>query len=285
MRIVSWNMNHCRRSDVQRKMAWDYLREELKADLVLAQEAVPPATLEHVFRPIHDTQPEWGWGSAVVALHPGVRLRPRKRVPLDGCSHMKALATDELPDSHPGSCSVADVVEADGAVRLTAVSLYGQWEMRPGGKSMDASPRLHRMLSDLTGVFASRAVPIIVAGDWNISTQGAKSADNEAAAVFARLRAWRMADCITHTRQTRPRLTTCHCSGGDDCSHVQTYRHNNRADAGSTHFDYAFVSESLLPTLQCVVVDDAAAWALSDHCPILIDVNPPAGRSARPCFA
>jgi endonuclease/exonuclease/phosphatase family metal-dependent hydrolase len=278
-------MNYCRRSDAQRKMAWDYLRKELEADLVLAQEALPPATVERVFRPVHDSDPQWRWGSAVVALHPGVRLRPRKRVPLNGSSHMEALAADELPDSHPGSCAVADVVETDGTVRLTAVSLYGQWEMRPGGKDMDASPRLHRMLFDLTSVFASRAVPVVVAGDWNISTQGANSADNEAAAVFARLRAWRMADCITHTRHTRPRLTNCHCSEGDACSHVQTYRHNNRTNGDSAHFDYAFVSESLLPKLECVVVDDAAAWALSDHCPILIDVSPPAGRSARPCLA
>lgn len=273
MRIVTWNMNHCRRSEQQRKAAWDYLREELRADLALVQEAVPPAGLEAVYRPVHATDPSYQWGSAVVALGGGVKLLTRKRVPLES-SHMKAVAADELPDSHPGACAVADVLDAAGNVQLTAISLYGQWEMRPGSdNAMDATPRLHRMLSDLTGVFVKRDVPIVVAGDWNISTQGSKSADNEAAAVFARLRAWRMADAIAHTRGGRSKLEGCACSDADACSHVHTYRHNNRADSSPTHFDYAFVSELLLPKLECQVVHDEAAWALSDHAPIVIDVS------------
>ena len=273
MRIVTWNMNHSQRSDKQRKMAWDYMQAELKAELALVQEAVPPPTANAVYRPIHDTEPQWRWGSAVVAFGAGVGLRPRKRLPLDRCSHMKSVAADELPDSLPGACAVADVLDSTGRVQLTAISLYGQWQLRPGSKSsVDASPRLHRMLSDLTGVFASRAA-VVVAGDWNISTQGAKSTDYEAAAVFARLRAWRMADCIAHTRRTRPPSTGCKCPDGDACSHVQTYRHLNKSDGGPTQFDYAFVSEGLLPTLKCRVVHDHDAWALSNHCPIVIDID------------
>jgi exonuclease III len=186
---------------------------------------------------------------------------------------MRAVAIDELPDSHPGGCAVADVLDATGKVQLTAISLYGLWELRPGGKDMDASPRLHRMLSDLTGVFKSRKTPIVIGGDWNISTQWQESRDNEADAVFARLRAWGMFDCIAHTRHARPQSTTCRCPDGDACAHVQTFRHNNRTDGGPTQFDYLFVSERLLPKLDCRVVDGDSAWALSDHCPILIDVD------------
>jgi exonuclease III len=130
------------------------------------------------------------------------------------------------------------------------------------------------MLSDLTSVLASRKVPVVLAGDLNITTQGAKSPDNEAAAVFARLRAWGLVDCIAHSPKGRPERTKCDCLDGDACCHVQTYRHNNRAGACRPQLDYAFVSERLLPRLKdCRVVDEEAAWALSDHCPILLDVD------------
>ena len=58
------------------------------------------------------------------------------------------------------------------------------------------------------------------------------------------------------------------------CSHVQTFRLNNRVDSRPTQLDYMFVSKSLVPRLQdCRVIQDASAWALSDHCPIAIELD------------
>jgi hypothetical protein len=39
MRFVSWNMNRLGRSAADHIKAWEYLRDELKADLALVQEA------------------------------------------------------------------------------------------------------------------------------------------------------------------------------------------------------------------------------------------------------
>lgn len=274
MRIVSWNMNHGRRSDQARRDAWTFLREELRADLVLAQEGSPPPGFNAVYRAIDDSNRNYRWGSAIVALNPALTLNGRTRVAAPEC-FSRAPEAEELPDTHPGACAVADVLDASGRRLLTAVSLYGALEGMPGGNSYYGGPRLHRMLSDLTGVLV-RAYrdPVVLAGDFNVSTQGEESPENEAAGVFARLRAWDMVDCIARTRADRPRLVNCSCPDGDACSHVRTFRTGNRADSWAKQLDYAFVSEPVATALnECRVLDNEAAWKLSDHCPILLELN------------
>lgn len=280
MRIVSWNMNRLGRSHANHKRAWDYLRDELHADLALVQEASPPEAFKSsVYHPIDENK--YNWGSAVVALRSDLVLQERPRVPLEKC-YLAPVGQNELPDSHPGACAVADVLDALGQRLFTAISLYGQWEMMPGGKTMYACARLHRMVSDLTGVLAtSRRYPVVLAGDLNVTTQDATSPQTKveaegAAAFFARLRSWRLVDCIAHTRASRPRLAACTCLDGEACSHVQTFRRKNRVDSYPTQFDYAFVSEFVVSTLsECQVIHAAAAWDLSDHCPILLELKLP----------
>jgi hypothetical protein len=140
VRIVSWNMNRLGRSHADHRRAWDYLHYELGADLALVQEASPPEQFTQlVYHPIDKNK--YNWGSAVVALRSDLVLRERRRVPLASC-YLNPVAEDELPDSHPGACAVADVGNAHGEHLLTAISLYGQWEMMPGGKTMYACARL-----------------------------------------------------------------------------------------------------------------------------------------------
>jgi hypothetical protein len=85
MRVVSWNMNHCLRSHDARRRAWDYLRDELRADLAFVQEASPPEAFTSVFRPIDATYPQLAWGSAVISFRPDLVLKGRPRVPLADC--------------------------------------------------------------------------------------------------------------------------------------------------------------------------------------------------------
>jgi hypothetical protein len=104
-----------------RARAWQYLRDGLRADLALVQEASPPEIFDQVYRPID--QNRYRWGSAVVALRPGLKLRERPRVPLANC-YLTPVSGDELPDSHPGACAVADVLDGENERQFTAVSLY-----------------------------------------------------------------------------------------------------------------------------------------------------------------
>jgi exonuclease III len=278
MRIVSWNMNHCKRSSAARRDAWNYLRYDLRADLAVVQEASPPEGLESVYRPIDPAG--YNWGSAVVALSTDFVLRRRTRLALSDC-YLKPPRAGELPDSHPGASAVADVFDANGTRLLTAISLYGQWEMMPGGTVMHACARTHRMLSDLTEILASaHRDAVVLAGDLNLTTQGAASHENQASVVFARLRAWRMIDCIARTRASMPRLENCRCPDGAGCCHVRTYRHNNRESSPPTQLDYAFVSKPLASRLErCDVVHKDTAWGLSDHCPIIVDLAAPIARA------
>jgi hypothetical protein len=261
-------MHHKSESPENRALAWVYLRDGLKADIALLQEAAPPGHYQQVYKEID--RKKYNWGSAVVSFQSGLTLRGRTRVPLADC-YLTALTGDALPDSHPGACAVADVC-ADGRVCFTAVSLYGQWEALPNGQSYSCA-RVHRMLSDLTGVFASKGTPVILAGDLNTTTQGAASAVNLATPVFGRLEAWGLVDCVWYTRDSRPRLVNCTCPTPQDCSHVRTYKHNRREDSDPTQWDYAFISKSLVHDLRCRVADEPDAWALSDHCPIVLDVS------------
>jgi exonuclease III len=279
MRVVSWNMNHCLRSAESRARAWEYLMNELKADIAIVQEASPTDGMTAVYRAIDASNPRYRWGSAVVAFRDDLELQERKRVPLADCN-MQPVRPNELPDSHPGASAVADVLSSAGEKLLTVVSLYGQWETMPDGRTIYSCARLHRMLSDLTSVLSkAKRDNLMVAGDLNITTQiayeGQRDVETDgAAAVLARIKSWGMKDCIAETRHTRPRLENCTCPEPDTCVHVQTFRLANRENSRPTQLDYAFVSEKLATRLRaCEVVHAPQAWALSDHCPIIVDLT------------
>lgn len=175
MRIVSWNMNHKGQSAESRAAAWRYLRDEVRPDVALLQEAFPPADVVPAFEPIDKVR--YNWGSAVIALSSAVSIRPRARVRLADC-YLTPVKDDQLADSHPGASAVADVLGPVGELLFTAVSIYGQWEDVPSGSSY-ACARLHRMLSDLTPVLAAaRRKPVVLAGDWNITTQKVRTKAN-----------------------------------------------------------------------------------------------------------
>jgi hypothetical protein len=139
VRIVSWNMNYCMRSGAARTKAWDYLRHELRADVAVVQEASPPPGLMTVFHPIDAKHPRYRWGSAVVAFRSDLVLRERPRVSLADCQ-MKPVTANQLPDSHPGACAVADVLDARGRSLFAAISLYGQWEVMADGRTITHVP-------------------------------------------------------------------------------------------------------------------------------------------------
>ena len=247
------------------------------------QEAVPPPDSNAVYRPID----KCNWGSAVVALSPKYTLRPRTRR-----SPVSDPSAGELIECQPGASAVADVIEiASGLPRIVAVSFYGAWEYLPKDpekpnkrQAIYSVATSHRTLSDLTPLLVwsrkmPHKIPVLLAGDFNATTQIAT--DNywdveisEAATLFDRMRALGLRDLIAVTRESRPRLPGCSCPSPDICCHVRTYRHANRAEGRPTQLDYVYGSEQVLQQLSgCTVLDEAAAWALSDHCPIVIDLR------------
>jgi endonuclease/exonuclease/phosphatase family metal-dependent hydrolase len=100
-----------------------------------------------------------------------------------------------------------------------------------------------------------------------------KVEEEESEVLFRRIRALGLHDIIEHTAGSRARLSPCSCARPNECTHVRTYRHNNKLESRPTQLDYAFCSEALLTrVVACEVHDEEAAWALSDHCPIVLDL-------------
>jgi exonuclease III len=72
-------------------------------------------------------------------------------------------------------------------------------------------------------------------------------------------------------------MVGCTCPDADACSHVQTFRFNNRVDSRPTQLDYAFASQPMISRLtRSRVMLDEAAWRLSEHCPVILDFHDPA---------
>jgi hypothetical protein len=92
-------------------------------------------------------------------------------------------------------------------------------------------------------------------------------------ATIARFEALGFVDCLgTSVAADRVPLAGCPCGPAPDCRHVRTYRHDNKADGLPWQNESFFATRALASSLtSCAPVDDEAAWALSDHCPVVAE--------------
>ncbi len=232
IKIVTWNMDHWKRTREAREMAWNYLDQTIAPDIALVQEAVPPTdridSETVLWLEISRTRK---WGSGVLT----------KSFPLQEA---------QFQNSHPGSLVVADV-ELPHGVALTVASLYGLLD-----DNGYATTTLHRMLSDLTSLLHGkrRKRKIVIGGDFNASTQWDEHypQDPSHRIVFDRLKDFGLEDCLARFHPT----------------HVQTNRHPKSNVPWQNDYIYASkeVADSLL---SCYVIDDPEVYDLSDHNPVV----------------
>lgn len=273
MRLVTWNMDHWRRPQEQRDAAWAFLRDEIRPDVALLQEAVPPDGVgSAVFRKggMHDDRREkakdLGWGSAVVAFGSEIRS-------IDSATPPFGKKPNPILRTFPGAVAVA---ELPGDKPIVVVSVYGVINRGYADATM------HRILSDITPlVDERRGKRIIVAGDMNITTQwSAKHRSflhglhNECLrrdqTVFDRFKALGLTNVVEGTGP----LDGCGCSAGDGCRHVQTQRHEKSTFPWQN--DYIFLSEDLVESSYSVeLITSEEAWTLSGHCPIVVELAGP----------
>lgn len=258
MKILTWNMNHWQRR-AQHEAGWAYLRDVLRPDVALVQEAVPPdevAASQLVYRAggISDHR---RWGSAVVSYGPAL-------AELTTVRGQANRAEVELLKTHPGCVAIARV-EPQEAQPITVVSVYGLIE------DGYAVTTMNRILSDLTPLFDSRDCKrIVLAGDLNISTQLEGRYGRWSRNCLERLQAFGLVDCLKRFAGERRRLTDCPCDEGIACAHVQTHRHPQSRVPWNN--DYIFCSEELAKdVVSCRVIDDDEVWNLSDHAPVVAE--------------
>ena len=159
LRLVSWNLNHWRQPLLPvntRQAAWDHLRDSLGADVALVQEAVPPIDLERVRAVYGEIAGYRSWGSAVIALAPGMSVEPIRSVRTRWSRRRYLVA-----NTHPGSVAVARL-RVPGIQPITLASVYGVLD----GSSVSM---MVRVVADLVPLFDSPdGARVILAGDLNV---------------------------------------------------------------------------------------------------------------------
>jgi exonuclease III len=261
-RVVSWNMNHWQRSEEERRASWSYLEEHLKPDVALLQETVPP---EHddkvVFREggIGDRRP---WSSAVVSYE--APLKPITKVKSQYGGKVELLRTS------PGSVAIAEV-KLSRTQPLVAISVYGLIDQGY------AITTMHRIVSDLTPLLdrVDTKKRIVLAGDFNLSTQLSPPDRERHRNFFDRLEQFDLVDLIADTAGSRPSLEGCPCED-EPCRHVRTHIRARDKDPKPWQDDYVFVSRALREKVtSCEVrgAGDPDPWQFSDHCPIVVELE------------
>jgi hypothetical protein len=238
-------MNYWPRSTEQRRQAWGYL-DSLELDLALVQEAASPADGTDVL--LSPTHPGQLWGVGVVAY--GLPLQEIPVVP---------LGADPLPGhltvSHPGCMKVAEATLSDGST-LTIASLYGMIEPPALNGMRYAYTTVQRLLSDLTPILDRSKRRVIIGGDLNITPQFPPPDGRQHELIIERIKAFGLVDCL----------------GATHSGYVRTLRHQNEESGTPWQNDWLFASASLR-LLSCEALDEPAAWALSDHCPVVAEFD------------
>lgn len=255
-RVVSWNMNHWRqptRPEDTRAKGWDYLQTELRPDVALLQETVPPPSIDRrsvIYREIADYRP---WGSAIVA-RPGLPLDTIWAVPTRFSRRRFQLA-----NTFPGSVAVGEVT-IDGIAPITVISVYNVIDVY-------AQTTLLRIVADLIPLFDSaKGSRVILAGDLNVAlTTQDPYYLQRGGAILGALKGLGLVEVTDVARRRPAAWLDCPCGAQGTCSHLRTWQVHE--------LDHAYVTESLRDEVESVSVDQAAVTrGLSDHAPLVIDL-------------
>jgi hypothetical protein len=249
IRVGTWNMASGFRTRGSSEEAWVYL-DGLGLDFGLVQEASPPADRNTVVpKEIYRGK---RWGSGIV------NYTRYDLVPIRGVRLGDSRRVEQLQESHPGAAVAADV-RLDTDVVLTLISIYGLLDQPLRNEVRYATTTVHRMLSDLTPVLDLARKPnlrVLLGGDLNISPQIRPPDTKHHQLVIDRIKAFGLVDCLGATHD----------------GYVRTLRHRSRIDSAPFQGDWLFMSPNL-KLLSCEAIDHESAWALSDHCPVVAEVD------------
>jgi exonuclease III len=240
LKIVCWNIAYWSHMS-KISGAWDFLYNELKADVVLLTEAGDIATSGcpfpfHKWRKIGDGNYAF-WGSGIASRY-------------------------ELSDCYTPDCE-GPVVTAEMKLdtrTLTLVSMYGLRDDR-AGTNFITLPNLHRYLSDLTPIFNGRSHGrnIIFGGDWNADMQldgefcVRGNTPNAHKIFFDRVRDFKLNDCLERFAEYP----------------VRTWRNAQYPDKVS-QLDYCYASPNL-KVVNAEVIETPQVRELSDHNPLMVE--------------
>jgi exonuclease III len=232
IKIVTWNMAHWSHKKLSEE-AWNYFLNNIDADFFLFQEASPPDKIKKQKRNLawNEIGGSRSWGSGIY-------------------SKKYELKEEIIKTEFKGVFSVANAMV--NSKKITLISLYGLMESDGPTKGF-AITNLHKVLSDLTGLFWGRIDgnrKIILGGDLNASLQiDKKQKGNSHKIFFDRLEDFGLFDCFKILNKKYP---------------MQTLRHKKSKTAWQN--DYFFVSKEISEkVINCEVIDNKEIRKYSDH--------------------
>ena len=251
MRIATWNMAYWSKKATH-DFAWNYLIDEIKADVALVQEACLQA--DETFRKKTILTKMGGtrdWGSGVYSVY-----QSSKEI--------------EFKNSYPGSLIGAEA-DLRGGKKIAAFSLYGQLETIDSDKTIFATTSVHKMISDLNwvmlglGKFSGLEDNLIIGGDLNASIQldhtWQKSKGrylNAHRLLFERIEDYGLKGVFNFPEKQK--------------TYIQTHRHPRSKTPWQN--DYIFLSKNLFNMIRKVeVFDNEEVCRFSDHNPVVVDLD------------
>lgn len=256
--IGTWNMDHWKRTRLQREKAWEYLLTQSDTDVMLLQESVAPSALnlEFVHREIAGHRP---WGSSVVAFSEDTSVQE-----IDAVRTRYGSKRFSMLGTLPGTVIVAQADLPDIGP-ITCVSIYGLIDVY-------AQTTMLRIIADLIPLFDSRfGSRVVLGGDFNVTT-ACKKKKPEFYRYLAILNAIESLglENLAKTAKDRPApISNCPCSE-DNCFHIPTYH--------KTQLDWLFATPELACRCTRLRVDHQVTNSLSDHAPIIAEFQlPPSG--------
>jgi endonuclease/exonuclease/phosphatase family metal-dependent hydrolase len=237
-----------------RTAGWLYVKDELKADVALLQETVPPSladTPATVYREIAGYRP---WGSAVALFRQGATIEELWAV---RTRHSRRRFT--LANTFPGSVAVAEVA-LEGIAPITFVSVYNVIDVY-------AQTTLLRIIADLIPLFDSaHGSRVVLGGDLNMSLSTTDPYYVErGTGILGALKSLGLVEATEVTDNRPPSRADCPCGSGGTCRHLATWK--------GADLDHVYVSRSLADEVRAIEVDtEAVARGLSDHAPLILDL-------------
>ena len=253
-------MDHWKRTTQQRRDAWDYLKTNRNADVMLLQESVAPAGIPRtsfVHREIAGRLP---WGSSVVAFADDVEIEE-----VDAVRTRYGATRYSLLGSLPGSLIVARIhVPEIGPI--TCVSVYGTID------GVYAQTTMFRVIADLVPLFDSGdGRRVILGGDFNITTAASPETPERPRyrAILSGIESLGLVN-LAETAKCRPdSMPGCPCSA-DDCRHIRTF-----GDNPGTQLDWLYATEELARRCTRLSVDHTVMGTMSDHAPLVAEFRVP----------
>jgi exonuclease III len=237
MRIVSWNMN-AQGLTKRHIRAWTFLLDELQPDVALLQEVVPPADVVPGFEyAFTRAWDDQAWGSAVLCRTENLDLRWEHRV-----RGAVLLVDTQLPGIGPASIASVHARVVDRRV----------------------IPSLRQTLDDLQPRLLPR---YIVGGDLNTARAAADAWPANGHREF-----WEEIDTRWELHEHLPE------GGHERQSYWREWRRGQAPTIGnSLQDDHVFLdATTFAQPARCLVWDTKQVRDLSDHGPIVVDIDLPA---------